>query len=139
MRPNRFDAYTLFLILTTWLQPTYVVGQDLGPLAQTTPTKLGEPDTAHRIGRGSSSVSTQRSTYNRLIQSTTGDKQRASEVRTIALVGNGRSLLSSKQGEFIDGHDLVGRFNFFRIQGFEADVGRRTDLWFLNQVSSISR
>jgi len=64
-----------------------------------------------------------------------GERRPANEVRTIALVGNGRSMLK-ENGEVIDGHDLVGRFNFFRILGFEKAVGNRTDLWFLNQVSA---
>jgi len=55
-------------------------------------------------------------------------------VKTVVLVGNGRSLLGKANGAIVDGHDVVGRFNFFRTKGFEKDVGQRTDLWFLNQL-----
>lgn len=50
----------------------------------------------------------------------------------IALVGNGSSVLGRKLGDEIEAHDCVVRFNFPRLSGFEADVGRRTDLMFID-------
>lgn len=54
----------------------------------------------------------------------------------IALVANGRSVLkrSRETGAVVDGHDLVGRFNFFRTKSFSDRVGSRTDLWFLGEL-----
>jgi len=55
--------------------------------------------------------------------------------KRIALVGNGRGVLKSRKGERVDSeHDLVGRFNFFVTKGYERDVGRKLDLWFLNKL-----
>lgn len=50
----------------------------------------------------------------------------------IALVGNGSSVLGRKLGSEIEAHDCVVRFNFPRLSGFEADVGRRTDLMLID-------
>jgi len=55
--------------------------------------------------------------------------------KKIVLVGNGRGVLKSRKGEKIDNeHDIVGRFNFFVTKGYERDVGRKLDLWFLNKL-----
>jgi len=55
--------------------------------------------------------------------------------KKIALVGNGRGVLKSRKGDRVDNeHDIVGRFNFFVTKGYERDVGRRLDLWFLNKL-----
>mgnify|MGYP001259562596 CR=1 FL=1 len=58
-----------------------------------------------------------------------------SNSKRIALIGNGRGVLKSRKGAEIDReYDIVGRFNFFQIQGFERDVGTRVDMWFLNKL-----
>jgi hypothetical protein len=53
-------------------------------------------------------------------------------VKTI-LVGNGPSLVGAKRGSLIDSFARIARFNNFRINGFEEDVGRRTDLWLTHE------
>jgi len=49
---------------------------------------------------------------------------------SVVLVGNAPTVLGSKLGRAIDAHDCVIRLNDFRTTGFEADVGRRTSLWY---------
>jgi len=51
---------------------------------------------------------------------------------SIIIVGNSAELLGRGLGEQIDAHDLVVRCNSFITQGFEVDVGRRTDCWALS-------
>lgn len=53
----------------------------------------------------------------------------ANPARTVCIVGNSPSLVGSGKGGFIDGHDIVIRFNNFETLGYEADYGRRTDIW----------
>lgn len=47
----------------------------------------------------------------------------------VVLVGNGPSLLGAHNGQAIDCHDEIVRFNRFRLRGFEAHTGTRTTLW----------
>jgi hypothetical protein len=48
-------------------------------------------------------------------------------------VGSGSSLNESELGKLIDEFDgLVCRFNGFKIEGYENQVGSRTDVWCLN-------
>ncbi|RVT90649.1 hypothetical protein EOD42_23395 [Rhodovarius crocodyli] len=46
--------------------------------------------------------------------------------RSVAIVGNG--LPGGEHGDAIDRHDIVIRFNDFRLDGRQAELGRRTDL-----------
>mmetsp|Transcript_31306 Transcript_31306/g.74399 ORF Transcript_31306/g.74399 Transcript_31306/m.74399 type:complete len:247 (-) Transcript_31306:154-894(-) len=55
---------------------------------------------------------------------------------SVILVGNGKSLLRKKLGGAIDAFDVVGRFNYFRLKGHEANVGRKTTLWFLGELKT---
>lgn len=50
----------------------------------------------------------------------------------IALVGNGPSVRGRGLGRDVEAHDCVVRFNFPKLAGFEVDVGRRTDLMFID-------
>lgn len=52
---------------------------------------------------------------------------------SVVIVGNGDSLTGGLHGAAIDAFDLVCRFNLFRIDGFEADVGRKANVWFINR------
>ena len=52
-----------------------------------------------------------------------------------SLVGNAPSILSQGHGAAIDAGGPVVRLNDFRIAGFAADVGTRTDYW----ISSAAR
>jgi hypothetical protein len=47
-----------------------------------------------------------------------------------AVVGNSGALLASQLGAEIDAHDLVLRFNYPPLAGYERDVGNRTDWMF---------
>lgn len=49
--------------------------------------------------------------------------------KSIAIVGNGKSALGRKQGAEIDNHDIVVRFNNFRIHGYEDDYGSKIDIF----------
>lgn len=53
--------------------------------------------------------------------------------KSVVIVGNGASLLNRANGDFIDSHDIVVRFNLFRIDGFATDVGTKTTIWFNNR------
>ena len=48
---------------------------------------------------------------------------------SLAIVGNAGYLADHRQGEHIDGHDLVLRMNNFRTAGLEQQVGRRLDVY----------
>ncbi|QNM83816.1 glycosyltransferase family 29 protein [Sphingomonas sabuli] len=50
----------------------------------------------------------------------------------MVIVGNAPSLRGSGRGEWIDGFDVVVRFNGCAIHGFEQDVGSRTDILVTN-------
>jgi hypothetical protein len=60
-------------------------------------------------------------------------EERDPEEGGVAIVGNGGSLLGAGLGEAIDRHDVVVRFNLFKLEGFGADVGSKTTLWFSNR------
>jgi len=47
--------------------------------------------------------------------------------KTIAVVGNARTLVN--KGKEIDSHDVVIRFNDFKITGYEERVGTKTNIW----------
>ncbi|XP_019614756.1 PREDICTED: CMP-N-acetylneuraminate-poly-alpha-2,8-sialyltransferase-like [Branchiostoma belcheri] len=51
---------------------------------------------------------------------------------TCAVVGNGGILLDSHCGDDIDAKDYVIRANLPALEGFETDVGRRTNMTFVN-------
>lgn len=52
------------------------------------------------------------------------------EKNSLIIVGSGTSLLDKKNGNLIDSHTNVVRFNDFRIEGFEESVGTKTTVWF---------
>jgi hypothetical protein len=47
----------------------------------------------------------------------------------LVVVGNGPSLLGSRLGSKIDAFRHIVRFNGYRLEGFESDVGTRTTIW----------
>ena len=53
--------------------------------------------------------------------------------RPVVIVGNGASLLGRGNGAWIDGHEIVVRFNLFQTGRFAADVGTKTTVWFNNR------
>lgn len=52
--------------------------------------------------------------------------------RTCAVVGNSGVLLNASHGGAIDQHEMVMRINNARTVGFEAFVGRKTTISFVN-------
>jgi hypothetical protein len=48
---------------------------------------------------------------------------------TIAVVGNGPSAISKKNGHLIDQFDEVIRFNSYQLNGYEQYVGTKTTIW----------
>lgn len=58
-------------------------------------------------------------------------------MRSCALVGSGGSLLTAKAGSFIDSFDIVARFNWAPIRGYEEFVGNRTSVRIINTANSI--
>jgi hypothetical protein len=54
------------------------------------------------------------------------------EGHSLAFVGNAPSLAASRLGPWIDGHDVVVRFNECAMSGYEKDVGTRTDILVTN-------
>jgi hypothetical protein len=48
------------------------------------------------------------------------------------IVGNGRSVLGLGAGSAVDSFQTVVRFNDYQIEGYEADVGSRTDVWVVS-------
>jgi Glycosyltransferase family 29 (sialyltransferase) len=59
------------------------------------------------------------------------------EVRSVAIVGNAATVLEFGNGELIDGHDMVVRFNRAQTTGVEGKIGRRTDLLVANELNSL--
>jgi hypothetical protein len=52
---------------------------------------------------------------------------------SVVIVGNGASLLTVKNGSFIDSHDVVARFNLFNVKDFAEFAGTKTTVWFSNR------
>uniref|UniRef100_UPI0022EA7FB9 glycosyltransferase family 29 protein n=1 Tax=Falsiroseomonas oryzae TaxID=2766473 RepID=UPI0022EA7FB9 len=59
---------------------------------------------------------------------------RLATAREVALVGNGSGPLGRGQAAEIEAHDCVTRLNYPVLDGFAADVGRRTDVMLFNQA-----
>jgi hypothetical protein len=51
--------------------------------------------------------------------------------RSVAIVGSSPRLLESENGDLIDSHDVVIRFNDARIAGLDRHAGCRTDIRFV--------
>lgn len=48
---------------------------------------------------------------------------------SILLIGNGPSVINHKMGDIINNHLNVCRFNSFKIDQFEKNVGTKCDIW----------
>ena len=57
--------------------------------------------------------------------------QEVQREQAVAVVGNSGKLLTEEQGEFIDSHDIVIRCNLAKTEGFEKNVGTKTDFRFI--------
>ncbi len=62
-----------------------------------------------------------------------------SGVRSVAIVGNAATVLEFDNGELIDSHDMVVRFNRAQTKGIEHKIGRRTDLLVANELNCLDR
>jgi hypothetical protein len=59
------------------------------------------------------------------------------QVRSVAIVGNAATVLEFGNGELIDSHDMVVRFNRAQTTGVEDKIGRRTDLLVANELNCL--
>lgn len=55
----------------------------------------------------------------------------------VCVVGNGPSEVDSGNGETIDNHDKIYRFNNFKLDGYEKDYGSKTTHWVTTFCSDI--
>ena len=53
------------------------------------------------------------------------------------IVGNGRSVLNCGAGAAVNRYQTVVRFNDFQIEGFESDVGNKTDIWVVSDWTAV--
>ena len=53
------------------------------------------------------------------------------ENQSIAVVGNSGKLKNEEYGELIDSYDIVIRCNLARVEGYEKNVGTKTDFRFI--------
>jgi len=58
---------------------------------------------------------------------------------SMAIVGSASSVLQWKNGEFIDSHDIVVRFNRTVVDGMEESIGARTDIIVANDSNSLEK
>ena len=59
--------------------------------------------------------------------------------RSMAIVGSASSVLQWNNGDYIDSHDVVVRFNRTVVDGMEDSIGRRTDVIVANDSNSLSK
>jgi Glycosyltransferase family 29 (sialyltransferase) len=59
-------------------------------------------------------------------------------VRSVAIVGNAATVLEFDNGELIDSHDMIVRFNRAQTTGLESKIGRRTDLLVANENNALA-
>lgn len=57
---------------------------------------------------------------------------RFSSAKSMAIVGNAPTILDYENGELIDQHDLVVRFNRATTKGIENKIGSKTDILVVN-------
>lgn len=55
--------------------------------------------------------------------------------KSICLVGSAPNIINSNKGNIIDNFDIVVRFNDVKINGFENDIGSKTDLLVMNSAA----
>ena len=53
------------------------------------------------------------------------------------IVGNGRSVLGAEHGPAVDAFATVVRFNDYQIDGYQAHIGQKTDLWVVSDWTAI--
>lgn len=56
---------------------------------------------------------------------------------SILLIGNGPSILNNEIGNIIDSHNLICRFNAFKIDGYEKYTGIKTDIWVTCLIDNV--
>ena len=62
-----------------------------------------------------------------------------SSAKSMAIVGSSPSVEQWDNGEYIDSHDIVVRFNRATTEGFERHVGSRTDIVVANEANNLSK
>ena len=53
----------------------------------------------------------------------------------ILIVGNSKNIINKKMGKKIDTFDNIIRFNDYKINGFENDIGTKTTIHFVNNLN----
>jgi hypothetical protein len=56
---------------------------------------------------------------------------------SLILVGNGPSVMDHEFGGVVDSFDIVVRFNWYHIKGFEKQVGAKTNIWFTTVFDAV--
>ncbi|MED6205254.1 glycosyltransferase 29 [Stylosanthes scabra] len=64
--------------------------------------------------------------------SSSSSEKSSSRYSSCAVVGNSGILLKKHYGSVIDSHEVVIRLNHARVQGFEQNVGSKTNISFVN-------
>lgn len=59
--------------------------------------------------------------------------------KSMAIVGSASSVMTHSNGELIDSHDIVVRFNRATTTGVEKHVGSRTDIVVANEANSLKK
>ena len=65
-------------------------------------------------------------------------REQFAEVRSLAVVGNAPSVREYSNGQRIDEHDLIVRFNRIQTLGLEEHIGSRTDILCVNAANSLA-
>lgn len=55
--------------------------------------------------------------------------------KSICLVGSSPDIIGSNKGKEIDKFDTIIRFNDVKIEGFENDIGKKTDILVMNSAA----
>lgn len=59
--------------------------------------------------------------------------------KSMAIVGSASSILQWENGDYIDSHDVVVRFNRTTVDGMEKMIGSRTDIIVANDSNNLSK
>jgi len=66
-------------------------------------------------------------------------QERFINTKSMAIIGSSDSVLKYEIGPYIEGHDLIVRFNRAETDGLEGKVGTRTDILVVNDVNNLKK
>lgn len=88
-------------------------------------------DFAHSIGISNPMISKSSKLYKTFDKSSRSNEAvEYIKNKSVAIVGNSPSLIGKNLGQEIDSHDVVIRFNHFKLGEYLTDTGSKTDVWF---------